>query len=160
MSAPVNNRVYIYAPNGDIITNFFGNDSLICFGTAKELVSIDMILNEKSMEAAKKQHEFYCKKYGGTPWEKLDCFKRYSNVSSSDFMYTAERLLENGMTIECIAELEHIRWCRYHYIHNWKYGENTDSAKRIHNCLIPFSELSEEEKAKDIEALRSKMQKS
>ena len=160
VSAPVNNRVYIYAPNGDIITNFFGNDSLICFGTAKELVSIDMILNEKSMEAAKKQHEFYCKKYGGTPWEKLDCFKRYSNVSSSDFMYTAERLLENGMTIECIAELEHIRWCRYHYIHNWKYGENTDSAKRIHNCLIPFSELSEEEKAKDIEALRSKMQKS
>ena len=59
--------------------------------------------------------------------------------------------------MEILAELEHIRWCRYHYIHNWKYGPVTDSAKRVHNCLIPFSELSEEEKRKDVEAIRSKI---
>ena len=157
-AAPVNRQIYVYTPNGDIITNLFGKDRLICFGTTKEMVSIDIILNEKSMKAARKQHEFYVKQYGGTPWEKLDCFKRYSNVSSSDYMYMVKRLFERGLPWDRIAELEHIRWCRYHYIHNWKYGAETDSSKRIHNCLIPFAELSEEEKLKDIEAIKSKLQ--
>ena len=157
VSVQINCPIYVYAPNGDIITNLFGKNRLICFGTTKETVSADMIFNEKSMEDARRQHEFYYKQYGGTPWEKLDCFKRYSNVSSSDYMCTVNRLLEKGVSVESIAELEHIRWCRYHYIYNWKYGVETDSSKRTHNCLIPFSELSEEEKIKDIEAIKSKM---
>ena len=109
------------------------------------------------MEDARRQHEFYFKKYGGTPWEKLDAFKRYSNVSSSDYMFTINRLLARGVSLDKIAELEHIRWCRYHYLHNWKYDPVTDSAKRVHNCLIPFSELSEAEKLKDIEAIKAKI---
>ncbi len=155
--APIHHPIYVYAPNGDIITNLFGNDRIICFGSAEETASADIIFNEKSMEAARKQHEFYFRQYGGTSWEKLDCFRRYSNVSSSDYMDTVNRLLAQGVSMETLAELEHIRWCRYHYIHNWKYGPATDSSKRIHNCLIPFSELSEEEKAKDAEAIKSKM---
>ncbi len=157
VGAPLHHQIYIYAPNGDIITNLFGNDRLICFGIARQTASADIIFNEKTMEDARRQHEFYYKQYGGTPWEKLDSFKRYSNVSSSDYMYTIKRLLKEGVAEEKIAELEHIRWCRYHYIHNWKYGPETDSAKRIHNCLLPFSQLSEEEKRKDIEAVKSKM---
>ena len=157
VSTPVRGQVYIYAPNGDIITDLFGQDRLICFGTAEETVSADMIFNEKSMEAAKRQHEFYYKKYGGTPWEKLDAFKRYSNVSSSDYLYTIKRLMGQGVSMETIAELEHIRWCRYYYIHNWKYGPETDAARRIHNCLIPFAQLSDGEKLKDVEAIKSKM---
>lgn len=157
VSSAVSHPLHVYAPNGDIVTNLFGNDRLICFGAAKETASADIIFNERSMEAARRQHEFYYRQYGGTPWEKLDSFKRYSNVSSSDYMFTIDRLLEKGTPVESIAELEHIRWCRYHYIHNWKYGPETDSSKRIHNCLIPFSQLSEAEKQKDIEAIKSKM---
>lgn len=157
-SAPINHQVYIYAPNGDIITNLFGKDRLICFGTAKEIASVDTIINEKSMEAARNQHETYVNQYGGTLWKKLDSFKRYSNVSSVDYMYTVNRLFEKGVPWDSIAELEHIRWCRYHYIHNWKYGTDTDRSRRIHNCLVPFSELSNEEKAKDVKAIASKLQ--
>ncbi|MCH5248939.1 MAG: hypothetical protein J1E98_03360 [Lachnospiraceae bacterium] len=157
-AAPVNQQIYIYTPNGDIITNLFGKDRLICFGTAKEMASIDIILNEKSIEAARKQHNFYVNQHGGAPWEKLDCFKRYSNVSSSDYMHVINRLIEKGVPLLSIAELEHIRWCRYHYIHNWKYGTDTDSSRRIHSSLIPFSELSTEEKLKNVEAIKSKMQ--
>ena len=157
VAAPVDCQIHIYAPNGDIITNFFGNGQIVCFGMTKEIVSPDAIFNERSMEAARRQHEFYQKKYGGAPWEKLDSFKRYSNVSSSDYMFVTDRLLEEGVDMETIAELEHIRWCRYHYIHNWKYGKEADSAKRIHNCLVPFSELDDAEKAKDIEAVKSRM---
>lgn len=158
VSAPVTCPVYIYTPNGDIVTNLFGGGRLICFGTAEKLASADIIFNERTMEAARRQHEFYYRQYGGTPWEKLDAFKRYSNVSSSDYLCTIQRLMAQGTPLETLAELEHIRWCRYHYIHNWTYGPETDSARRVHNCLVPFHQLSEAEKAKDIEAIRSKMQ--
>lgn len=156
-AAPVKGRIYLYAPNGDIVTNLFGSDRITCFGTAEEIASIDIVFNEKLMEDARRQHEYYYEKYGGTPWEKLDCFKRYSNVSSSDYMNMIKRLIERGVSADRLAELEHIRWCRYHYIHNWKYDAVTDNAARTHNCLIPFNELSEEEKAKDVEAIKSKM---
>ena len=156
VSAPNSLQIHIYAPNGDIITNLFGSSRLVCFGAAEETASADMIFNERSMEAARRQHEFYFKKYGGTPWEKLDAFKRYSNVSSSDYMFVIDRLLRQGISEEKAAELEHIRWCRYHYIHNWKYAPETDAARRLHNCLLPFSQLSEAEKLKDVEAIRSK----
>ncbi len=158
VAAPVSSQIYIYVPNGDIVTNLFGSNRLICFGTTKETASCDIIFNEKTMAAARRQHEFYYKKYGGTPWEKLDAFKRYSNVSSSDYRYMINQLLDKGVSFETVAELEHIRWCRYHYLHNWKYGPVTNAKKRIHNCLIPFSELSEAEKIKDIEAIKSTME--
>lgn len=157
-AAPISCPVYIYTPSGDIVTSLFGKGRLICFGTAEKLASADVVFNERIMEAARQQHEFYCRQYGGTPWEQLDCFKRYSNVSSSDYMLTVKRLMSCHTPPETLAELEHIRWCRYHYIHNWTYGVKTDSTHRIHSCLLPFSQLSEEEKIKDIEAIRSKMQ--
>lgn len=157
-SAPSESPIHIYAPNGDIVSNLFGSGRLVCFGTAEESASADSIFNERSMEAARRQHEFYFQKYGGTPWEKLDSFKRYSNVSSSDYLCVIERLIKEGTSLEKITELEHIRWCRYHYIHNWKYAPETNAAKRVHNCLIPFSQLSEEEKLKDIEAIKSKLE--
>lgn len=159
-SVPISSPLHVYAPNGDIITNLFGTERCVCFGKAEEIATIDNILNERSMKAARKQHEFYYKQYGGTPWEKLDAFLRYSNVSSADYQYVTNRLIEQGVPAEKLAELEHMRWCRYHYIHNWKYGENRDNSKRIHPSLIPFGELSEEEKTKDIEAIRSKIQES
>lgn len=153
----LDSKIYIYTPNGDIITNLFGDERLVCFGTAREMVSADSIVNEEQMKTARSQHEFYVNQYGGTPWEELDAFKRYSNVSSSDYMHTINRLREKGVSMETLAELEHIRWCRYYHIHNWDYGPVRDDGRRIHNSLIPFDELSEEEKLKDVESIESKL---
>lgn len=157
-SASFHNRIYIYTPNGDIVTRLFGKDRLICFGTAEEMISGGNIIDEASMKTAREQHESYVRQYGGTPWVKLDAFKRYSNVSSSDYMCTVKRLMEKGVSMEILAELEHIRWCRYYYIHNWEYGPVRNDSRRIHNSLIPFSELSEEEKLKDVESIENKFQ--
>lgn len=157
-AAPVRCPVYLYAPNGDIITSLFGGERLICFGDTGETASADIIFNESSMAAARRQHEFYYRTYGGTPWEKLDAFKRYSNVSSSDYLQVIRRLMEQGVPMDTLAELEHIRWCRYHYLHNWSYAPETDAARRVHNCLVPFGELSEAEQRKDVEAIRSKLE--
>lgn len=111
------------------------------------------------MRAARAQHEYYRQQYGGVPWERLDSFKRYSNVSSSDYLFTLERLMEKGVAVETLAELEHIRWCRYHYLNNWKYGKERDDIKRLHPDLVPFCELGEAEIKKDIEAIKSKLDK-
>lgn len=157
-AAPVCCPIYVYTSNEELITNLFGSDRLVCFGMAEQTARAEMIFNEQAMDAARRQHEFYTKQYGGVPWEKLDAFKRYSNVSSSDYMDTVKRLLAQGVSVETIAELEHLRWDRYHYLHNWVYGPETDSARRVHHSLIPFDELSEAEKLKDVEAIRSKLQ--
>ena len=58
-----------------------------------------------------------------------------------------------------LAELEHIRWNRYHYLNNWKYGvpqneKNKDTVKRVHKDLVPFTELTREEQEKDAENIR------
>ena len=42
VSAPVSHPIYIYAPSGDIVTNLFGSNRLICFGTAKETASAEI----------------------------------------------------------------------------------------------------------------------
>lgn len=156
-NATVYPHIYVYSPNVDIISSLFGKGKLHCFGTAEKIATIDMLINERSHEDAKNQHESYVAQNGGVSWEKLDGFKKYSNISSADFKNVIIRLKNNGVSQEILAELEHIRWCRYYYLSNWKYGKVRDDSLRIHNCLIPFSELSESEKQKDIDAINSKL---
>ena len=68
---------------------------------------------------------------------------------------SAERLIFLG-------ELEHIRWCRYHYLNNWKYGipkngKTKDPQNRLHSLLVPYDQLAEAEKEKDRENIRMLM---
>ena len=98
-------------------------------------------------------------------WSRLDGFTRYSNVSAADYHEMRLRMLDtlgwpadgeklSAAQLEYLAELEHIRWCRYHYLNNWRWGKpengaRKDPAKRIHADLIPYGELSDQEKQKD-----------
>ncbi len=42
-----------------------------------------------------------------------------------------------------LAQLEHIRWSRYHDLHNWTWGPGKkDLARRTHPDLTPYSRLS------------------
>ena len=60
------------------------------------------------------------------------------------------------------AEMEHIRWCRYHYLNHWRFGETADGKKdsknRIHPCLIPFADLPESNKKKDRDGIETLLQ--
>lgn len=137
------------------------------------------LLDETLLERAKRINLRYAHIYGGVPendemkekeWKALDSFTRYSNISSADYHEIQLQMLRSmGVPaelehiseeqLELLAELEHIRWCRYHYLNNWNYGipangKNKDKQKRIHTDLIPYEKLSDEDKEKDRENIR------
>ena len=103
-------------------------------------------------------------------WSKLDPFTRYSNISSADYHEVQQGILRAegisprysqipDMWKERLSELEHIRWCRYHYLNNWSYGIPANGARkdpkaRIHASLADYQCLSESEKDKDRENIR------
>lgn len=103
-------------------------------------------------------------------WLTLNGFLRYSNISAADYHEIRLQMLEEmGLPAdwqwlspeqtELLAQLEHIRWCRYHFLNNWRFGqpengEKKDTVNRIHADLVPYEDLEEEEKEKDRENLR------
>lgn len=172
-------RIHVFAANSlgaDILSE---QDRLVLFDWQEEAQSLELILGEKLYRRAKRINLRYAHLYsqvaetdenGEAEWEKLDAFTRYSNVSSADYHEVQRRVLEirnlpadpkrlPAPVAEELAVLEHIRWCRYHYLNNWKYGvpangRNKDPKQRIHTLLVPYDALSEAEKDKDRENIR------
>ena len=54
-----------------------------------------------------------------------------------------EQLLE---LTEKIAENVHDNWALGRIDQGWTYGENRDDVLKTHPCLVPYSDLTEEEK--------------
>jgi hypothetical protein len=64
-----------------------------------------------------------------------------SHDESSDF--------ELGGKLEKLADLQHTRWMIDRSLNGWRYGNVRDNSKRLHNCMVPYESLSEENKDKD-----------
>lgn len=60
---------------------------------------------------------------------------------------------------ELLARNTHETWAAQRLADGWKYGEQRDDVNKLHPCLIPYEELSEEEKEYDrrtaMEALKT-----
>lgn len=152
-------KIYYYSPmEGDLFSHFsFGN--IIPFGRNKLVFTDDNIRREALIERAKKLNEGYAKKYHSeTDWNVLSGFLKGSNISSADFGEVLSALNESISEDEQ-AELEHIRWCRYMFLNyytlgNPMNGKKRDDDKRIHKDLIAYSDLNSQEKKKDIKTIR------
>jgi hypothetical protein len=57
--------------------------------------------------------------------------------------------------LETLAELEHQRWNRDHLRDGWTWGHERNPDAKAHPSLLPWSELSEEEREKDREAVQA-----
>lgn len=135
------------------MSQYFDLDNIECFGADSEIYTDDNIRKQKLIETAKKLNEEYAVNYSGKmDWNELSGFLKNSNISSADFNEVITELSDRSNS-EKLAELEHIRWCLFHYLNYWKQGvpdngKIKDPKKRIHKNLMPYSELSEDDKNK------------
>lgn len=173
-------NIYYYSPANEKVTDYIKTDRLCAFGEDQLIYSNEYIKTDQLYEAAKKLNYRYISSQTGAEnksemqtakemeeeWRKLDGFTKGSNISSSDYSEVIRELGSYGkenediVNLEELAELEHIRWCRYHLLNGWKYGvpadgKNKDMEKRIHKCICPYAELSEEEKEKDRQVIKN-----
>ncbi len=55
----------------------------------------------------------------------------------------------SDVELELLARHEHERWMSAKLAAGWQYAPQTDKARKVHQSLLPWDELSEEEKEKD-----------
>jgi hypothetical protein len=148
------------------------------FDWKEEALKPEYFFSDDLLELAKRINLRYAHLYMGVgenwengerEWRKLNSFLRYSNLYAAEYHVLRLQMMrawgygvQDELTpehMEILAELDHIRWSRYHYINNWRYGipangRAKDPDQRIHTCVIPYEELPEPEKEKDRENIR------
>lgn len=154
-------------------------ERLTVFDWRQEAQTLEPILNDALLERAKRINLRYAHLYCNVPensetmqeqWKMLDAFARYSNISAADYHEVRLDMLDimgissdperlSSEQMELLSELEHIRWCRYHYLNNWSYGQpengrRKDPQMKLHADLLPYRELPETEKEKDRASIR------
>lgn len=172
-------RFHVFAAEHAGISLLAGQERLHIFSWRQEARSPEHILSDTLYRRAREINLRYAHLYDNVPeneenrekqWALLDSFTRYSNISAADYHEIRLAMLEamgasvsgealSPGLLERLAELEHIRWCRYHYLNNWRQGipengKRKDTGLRIHRDLVPYQELSDEEKEKDRENIR------
>lgn len=64
------------------------------------------------------------------------------------------KLILDQETLEKLAEAAHNVWMEGKLRDGWKYGPVTDKTKKTHNCLVPYSELTDADKESDRNMVR------
>ncbi len=57
-------------------------------------------------------------------------------------------------TFERLAEAAHKVWMEGKFRDGWKYGPSIDKENKIHDCLVPYDQLSEADKESDRDFVR------
>ena len=145
----------------------------------REACQLKTVFSDELLELSKRINLRYWHRSSGAEetqeekerqWLALDGFLRYSNISAADYHEIRMQMLkEMGLPAkweslsfqqaELLTELEHIRWCRYHFLNNWRFGrpengKRKDAVNRVHVDLVPYEALTEEEKELDRENIR------
>lgn len=58
-------------------------------------------------------------------------------------------------TLEKLAEAVHQVWMEGKLRDGWKLGDVIDKEKKIHTCLVPYDQLSEQDKESDRDIARA-----
>lgn len=147
-------KMYYYSPGAGDAGDYIAFKSPTAFGRDEHILTDENIRRQKLVQTAIMLHKEYAEKNGGEKdWNKLSGFLKNSNISAADFNEVLAAL-PASMPEEDLAELEHIRWCRFHYLNYWKKGtpadgKNKDAEERIHKDLVSYDDLDPEEKEKD-----------
>lgn len=144
-------------------------DGAECFGAASELYTPELVMRASLSSLAVELNERYRQANPGAPgWNELSDFARRSNLAAADHFVMKMRVLAQRYGAETALKtlferyqnaapeekeryrrIEHARWCRFHYLNGWQYGERRDNKKRLHPLLVPFDRLSIADQEKD-----------
>jgi hypothetical protein len=170
-------NVVIVAPPGSGLIEELGgdrrgSDNIAVLPLFAKSENIQRVMEYAKDDIARAFHTAYVSAYPKAPnavsWEHLDEYLRNSNrlaashvdvklraigcdieVARSDgnekrvedFSFSAEELVD-------LERIEHARWLAERRLGGWRYGPQTDKARRIHSNLVPFDDLPESEREK------------
>ncbi|OPY37026.1 MAG: sensory histidine kinase AtoS [Methanoregula sp. PtaU1.Bin051] len=105
------------------------------------------------------------------PWAELSRSLQESNLRQADDIWKKLNLIHCGIAlmvdnkpaqfefstdeIELLATYEHERWMQEQIRRGWTYGSVVNVRERTHNCLVPWRELTEEQREKDRNTIRT-----
>jgi len=142
------------------------------FGETESLYTPELVMKRKLDRMAMEMHERYCQSAGRPmpAWDELDAFMRESNRAAADHIPAKIRLLlgtdgpiqpddskkaaeafhhADDALRELCRRNEHERWMRFYSLHNWRYAPERNNAARQHPCILPYEQLSPQEREKD-----------
>lgn len=175
-------KLHVFAAKDSFFSTIKANERIYLFNWKDIAYRKSSIMTDKLYILAKRINIQYAVLYGDVApvdavikmdeeWNNLSAFNKYSNISAADFLeniiallkfwgYSPDRLEDIPPCVfDVLGNLEHMRWARFHYLNNWKYGvpqngKNKDEKARIHKCLIPYDELDDIEKHKDLDNIK------
>lgn len=144
------------------------------FGTPDMLFTPELVMRQRQHSLARALHEMYRSSadYPVPAWEELSDFLKHSNLAAADHLLTKVRLLlpeENVLALtpanckkaagrfaalsdeerERLRAIEHYRWLTFHALYNWQYAQIRNNAARQHPLMVPYEQLSPEDRRKD-----------
>lgn len=130
----------------------------------EEAASLPMLLERQLDEQAARIHLSYMKgdassAVGAIDWDDLNETMLHANRSAANHLAIKEAdIAQLGAgaqdAIEELGRIEHARWSADKLLDGWQFGERDDARLR-HPNLVPWSELDEETREKDLVEYRA-----
>ena len=177
--AGLTDDIHIHCGNEEILYSLYQTVTkgltIVPFGMNGILYDRENLLHEQMEQCAKDLNFNYVRgmmtepipsgqeeKIRNESWQRLTYFQKLSNFAGCDHNVIKQGLLkkypftENAdtETANLLMEIEHIRWERFYWLHNWEYSPTRNDAKHQHPNLIPFSALDRKTQLKDYDMYR------
>lgn len=160
--------LYLQLRDGETLSDAMKDtNKLVVFGARSSICTAQNITNDQLIRRAQALAEHYATKSDNRgnrasvpkiePWLKMTNFTRDSNLFAAFYwsiMLQGKTENPQRKEKEFFSELEHIRWYRFHQMNNWLPSATRDNGKRMHHCLVDFSELEQGDKDKDAEVIQ------
>lgn len=168
-------KIFYYAEK-PYLEDIYDSGNIICFGG--DAISRENIMTSRLYYNAMRLNYSYACRYEGCDedapeevmekkYNELSGFLKGSNIAACDYHEIRMKILKRDGNPQIVqddkyVQMEHIRWCRYYFVNNWRYGTPKDKkerdALRIHSCLVPYEKLSREDRDKDLETIQVVME--
>ena len=148
-------------------------EQIACFGSIGSVFTLASFIRDDINRLAVIHNKIYSED-SETPieWSELSDHQKGSNITAADHMIVKVRFILEDDSIKELTEdncrrayeafrdadaelrdvcreMEHRRWMRFYQMFNWSYSPERDDRMRRHPLMVPYADLSENDKEKD-----------